>query len=131
MAFLCNECHKASGCTFPHMVPSYGRCESCGKTGDCVDCKPAKVQSAPGVKVLALHVDPDSKEAEVYDAVREAAQGRYYLSGYPRGQRESVYVASVGDLHFVVCGHDPVTCRWMHVIQGNLKDVLKHEHLEE
>jgi hypothetical protein len=35
--FLCKECHEKE-CQFPHFVKSIGRCESCGKVAECVDC---------------------------------------------------------------------------------------------
>lgn len=40
--FLCPECHEKSGCEFPHMFKSRGRCERCGQMADCVDCKTYK-----------------------------------------------------------------------------------------
>ena len=37
--FLCSKCHAKERCTDFHFVRAYGRCEDCGKTDDCVDCK--------------------------------------------------------------------------------------------
>lgn len=42
---LCNKCHRDRGCV--HFVGSYGRCEGCGKTAACVDCKVHHAKNPP------------------------------------------------------------------------------------
>jgi hypothetical protein len=35
--FLCSKCHKFATCD--HRTGSVGRCEGCGETAPCVDCR--------------------------------------------------------------------------------------------
>ena len=44
--FLCSKCHVDYPNCF-HFSGSHGRCEECGKTGDCVDCHGYIVREPP------------------------------------------------------------------------------------
>ena len=43
--FLCNKCHKDNlikKCKIFHLFESFGKCEICGKTEICIECKDEK-----------------------------------------------------------------------------------------
>lgn len=52
--FLCPDCHNANGGCL-HFSSSYGKCEDCGKTADCIDCKSHKTKPPPPPPPPKLH----------------------------------------------------------------------------
>ena len=49
MAFICNQCHlrdHSVGIDLRHFVFSFGRCESCGETKYCSDCRCGRLEQA-------------------------------------------------------------------------------------
>jgi len=56
--FLCDKCHNEAN----HLIPfqSFGRCEDCGRTATCIDCK--RVGCKPPVRKITAKGPSTRKE---------------------------------------------------------------------